>query len=187
MSAKFKEIKIGNIENFAKNTFANGSNEVGINALMNEGTEATHIIRTKISKALDEANGRAYQHSYKTSKEVLDVILNAHRVIMANLPKKYAIGIHGTAESGSSVEKCYKYSRPSTVVSFALKNAGWYITNIKRNVIYEKGGHTTYQLTQGQRDFLSEKLKRKQDKEINVLKDMHSKQRYWNYKLSEGG
>ncbi len=102
----------------------------------------------KINAILDEVNGKATDHTYKTFVEmVADCNNQISRSESLVGGKKYAIGIKIIIESGHSVSKSYKYTRIGTRITLECRASGWFITNICRTNIWAKGGESTILMT----------------------------------------
>lgn len=105
---------------------------------------------TKIVAALAAANGRASDHTYTTLGDIAAVAREAEAAVLAVLPKTLAPGAVYTAVSGGPVPRSYKYRRNGTYVRLERGSTGWFLVNVDRIEIYDKGGSSALHLTQEQ-------------------------------------
>ncbi len=107
----------------------------------------------KINAILADVNGRAVDHTYKTFQDMVTAcnseISRAESLVGG---KKYAIGIKIIVESGHSVKSAYKYTRIGTQVTLECRASGWFVTDIRRADIWQKGGTSTILMTSAHHD-----------------------------------
>ena len=102
----------------------------------------------KINAILAAVNGKATDHTYKTFADMVTAcnfeISRAESLVGG---KKFAIGIKIMVESGHKVTSAYKYTRIGTQVKLECRASGWFITDICRADIWQKGGQSTILMT----------------------------------------
>ena len=102
----------------------------------------------KINAILAQVNGKAVDHTYKTFADMVAACnFEMSRAESLVGGKKFAVGIKIIVESGHSVKSAYKYTRIGTQVKLECRASGWFITDITRADIWQKGGASTILMT----------------------------------------
>lgn len=122
-----------------------------------------------IVKRLASVNGTAMAHTYYSYNQVYNLVQRAVEQLEAlRLPRKDWIGAAYTAVSGGPVSNAYArkgFSRVATYVRLDRRTSGWFLADVLRAEIREKGGKEKLWLTPAQRDVVFDRFA----KTFNVL------------------
>jgi hypothetical protein len=114
----------------------------------------------KVNAILSDVNGKAVDHTFGSFGDIVkgdDRTKKAENLVGG---KKFAVGIKIIVESGHSVKSAYKYSRIGTQVTLECRSSGWFITDITRADIWQKGGPSTILMTPAHHERAVSVLKR---------------------------
>ena len=112
-------------------------------------TEANSVA---IVMALDAVNGKAWNHTFSTYKEIANLASDAEtRVVGLVGSQKAAVGAVLKAVSGQKVANSYKYTRTGTRVYIERRSTGWFLIDIVSEILYaNQGGARVLTLTPAQ-------------------------------------
>lgn len=97
----------------------------------------------KINSILSDINGKAVDHTFRSFRDIFNADDQTKKAENLVGGKKYAVGIKVLIESGHAVSKSYKYTRIGTQITLECRASGWFITDITRADIWQKGGQST--------------------------------------------
>jgi len=115
----------------------------------------------KIEKALKSVNGRASEHAYTSSHDIISIAVQAERKVLSLLPKKSASGACYSATSGQAVAKAYKWRRNGTKIVLCRGSKDWFLVDIWSVTLFEDGGSERLLLTDKQSAEAIERFKSK--------------------------
>lgn len=96
-----------------------------------------------IEAALHAANGAARQHAYTEYSEIAAIAEFAENYVLSLIGKKGAKGAVWTKTSGNPVCGAYAkkgFTRPATQVRMERRASGWFLTEVRKVEIGQKGG-----------------------------------------------
>jgi hypothetical protein len=105
-----------------------------------------------IALALDAVNGKAWNHTFSTFREIADIAADAEKQVVEIVgSQRAAVGAVLKAVSGQKVANSYKYARIGTRVVIERRSTGWFLINIVSETLYaSQGGARTLTLTPAQ-------------------------------------
>lgn len=115
-----------------------------------------------IVKRLASVNGTAMAHTYYSYTQVYNLVQRAvERLEDLRLPRKNWTGAVYTAVSGAPVSNAYArkgFPRVATYVRLERMASGWFLSDVMRAEVHEKGGKEKLWLTPEQRDVIFDRL-----------------------------
>lgn len=104
-----------------------------------------------IEAALEKINGTALQHTFNRYAEVAAVANQAEAMLDdLSLKKSSRRGAAIEAVSGASVPLSYSWARQGTRVVLERRANAWYLIDLARAKLYQRGGRQELRLTQDQ-------------------------------------
>ena len=115
----------------------------------------------KIVQMLDDVNGTAVQHTYRTYEQIERIVKhNEKKLEELHIPKKSRVGASEHSVSGGNVPNAYRYSRKATYVELHRRPTGWFLGEVLGARIWRDAGPDKLILEQSQMDAFVEATKR---------------------------
>lgn len=109
-----------------------------------------------LEEALEAVNGRAYDHCFTDTGEIIALTLQAEKHLATLLPKKLWVGAKFVATSGRAVANSYGYRRKATEVCLLRGSKAWYLTGVVSRTLHSEAGKSALYLTPEQ-DYMAKR------------------------------